>query len=66
VGLAAHPARVEEIRAMLAAFATLSAGERAAMGARGRALVERDYQREAVLETLDHVLQEAGRTHGHC
>jgi len=63
VGLAAHPGRVEEIRALLAAFATLSAEERAAMGFRGRALVEREYDREAILGTLDGILQETGRKH---
>lgn len=53
VGLAAHPARVEEIRAMLAAFATLSAGERGAMGIRARSLAGRKYQRSALLERLN-------------
>jgi glycosyltransferase involved in cell wall biosynthesis len=63
VGLAAHPGRVEEIRSLLAGFATLSSEERAAMGSRGRALLERDYRREAILGTLDRVLLvAAGRT----
>ncbi|MDP2361562.1 MAG: glycosyltransferase family 4 protein [bacterium] len=59
LGLTAHPGRVEEIRAMVTAFATLSPEERAAMGSRGRALLERDYRREAILATLDGVLRGA-------
>jgi glycosyltransferase involved in cell wall biosynthesis len=61
VGLAVEPGDVAGIRRLLEDFAMLDEGSRSAMGGRGRALLERVYRREAILETLNEVLLNTGR-----
>lgn len=57
VGLAVEPGDLAGLRRLMEEFAMLDEASRLAMGGRGRALLEREYQRESILERLDAELR---------